>query len=355
MSERATRLLDRANGEKESTTVAENLISISMVYPMMKALTKLGFETEPFFRYASFDTALLGDPEARIGGEELERLMEAAAAYAGDPFFGLRQGQLTDVSDLGVLGYVMMHSSVIVEALSAYRRYNEILCSGFTLEWETRDGETTLAFAAGEKRLARHCAEDMAVSVYRLMSGMSHRTIPLTDVSFAHDAPPEGTGPYVSAFGRLPRFGAEINALRFPADALHYPILYADPKLRGVFEEIAARTKEKLARGQSFTDDVFRRMVDCMPAYFPTLRQTSALFHMSARSLQLKLQEEGTSYNEVAATVRRELAERYLREPANSVGDVAYLLHYSEPSAFQSAFKKWTGMTPGQFRAKRHG
>lgn len=332
-----------------------NQISISMVYPIMKTVVRLGFDSDAFCRYASFDAALLRDPEARIAGEELERLMREAAAYTGDAHFGLRQGMLTEVSDLGVLGYVIMHSATIGDGLAAYRRYNDILCSGYTMEWESGPRETTLRFVAEgpAKRFARHCAEDMAASVYRLMTGMSNRNIALADVSFRH-APPGGAEPYMPVFGRAPRFEAGADALRFDREVLAYPVLYADPKLRSVFEETAGKTKAKLMQGERFADEVFRWMVDGMPASFPTLRQTAASFHMSPRTLQLRLQGEGTSYNDLAAAVRRELAERYLSEAAYSVGDVAYLLHYSEPSAFQNAFKKWTGVTPGQYRASRH-
>lgn len=67
---------------------------------------------------------------------------------------------------------------------------------------------------------------------------------------------------------------------------------------------------------------------------------------MSPRSLQARL-KEGTSYNRLAGELRKELAVRYLAREEHSIAEVAYLLHISEPSAFHSAFNKWTGMTPG--------
>ncbi|TLS48401.1 AraC family transcriptional regulator [Paenibacillus antri] len=324
-----------------------------MVYPILKSIEQRGFDSERFCRDASFDVGRLGDPEVRIDVAELERLMLAGAAFTEDAYFGLHQGLHTEAADLGVLGYVMMHSGTVGEALKAYRRYNDILCSGFNLEWEARGDDIRLRFVMLEAngRMSRHCVEDMASSVYRLMCGMSNRRFPLQEVTFRHAAP-GGTAPYLSVFGRAPRFDGDENAIRFHKDVMALPILYADARLRHMFESIAARTLETLSNGRTLSDAVFRRMLERMPASFPTLQETAASFHMSARSFQLKLKEEGTSYNELAAAVRKELAEGYLRQPEHSVGDVAYLLRFSEPSAFQNAFKKWTGLTPGQYRAR---
>jgi len=326
-------------------------VSISMVYPIMKTIVHKGYSTDEFIRYADFDAGLLQDPEARISGEMLVHLTHAAAAYTQDDHFGLHQGQLTEVADLGVLGYVMMHAATIADALEAYRRYNVILCSGFNLEWQERGDELLIRLYAQSPSspMSRHCVEDMASSVYGLIGRLSNRRVPLRDIRFKHAAPADESA-YVPVFGRVPRFDCDDNRFAMSKDVLQYPILYSDARMRGVFEAIADEIRDKLTKGRTLANEVAQWMMKRMPAAFPTLQETAAAFLMSARSLQAKLQEERTSYKELAIHVRKELAIRYLRQQQYSVGDIAYLLHYSEPSVFQSAFKKWTGMTPGQYR-----
>ena len=73
---------------------------------------------------------------------------------------------------------------------------------------------------------------------------------------------------------------------------------------------------------------------------------------MSARTLQRKLHASGTSHQELLDEMRRDLAVRYLREPGMAVCEVAYLLGFSESSAFHRAFKRWTGTTPSEFRRR---
>ncbi|MFC5649158.1 helix-turn-helix domain-containing protein [Paenibacillus solisilvae] len=135
-------------------------------------------------------------------------------------------------------------------------------------------------------------------------------------------------------------------------EVLNYPVLYSDSKLLGVFETLAKETRDEIIPSKLFSDQVFLWMKKCIPSFFPTLQQTAESFRTSTRTLQNKLKEENTSYNDLSIRVRKELAVGYLSKREYSIGDIAYVLHFSEPSAFQSAFKKWTGYTPGQYRAK---
>lgn len=322
-----------------------------MVYPIMKTLVHKGYDIEQYCRYASFDFDLLQDVEARISGEELERLMIMAATFTQDEYFGLLQGQITEFADMGILGYVMLHSNTIVDALHAYRRYNVILCSGVNLDWDIRGGEVVIRlFLQQGGRMSRHCVEDMASSLYRLIGRLSNRTVSLKEIHFMHDAPTD-RDPYQQAFGITPRFGASETLMRMSKDVLNYPVLYSDSKLLGVFEGMAQETKEELTSGKSFSDQVVQWIKKCIPTYFPTLRQTAESLGTSTRTLQNKLKEESTTYADLSTRVRKELAIGYLRKRQYSVGEIAYALHFSEPSAFQNAFKKWTGLTPGQYRA----
>ncbi|ANE48415.1 transcriptional regulator [Paenibacillus swuensis] len=326
-------------------------ISISMVHPIMKSIMHKGYDPEQFCRYVSFDHELLRDVEYRILATELERLIYAAAEYTNDEHFGLHQGQITDVVDLGVLGYVMMHSGHVAQALEAYQRYNVLISSEFNLEWESQGDQLLLRFimVTSSGRASRHCMEDMASSIYQFIVKMSGRRIPLHDVEFAHGAP-DNLEPYRAVFGVIPKFECKENVLRMNRDVLDAPIVYSDPKMLRMFEGIAEETKAKLTRGSALSDQVFQWMLSCMPSTLPSLGQTADALRLSTRTLQAKLKEENTSYNDLATSVRKELAISYLSKPDHSVADVAYLLHYSEPSAFQNAFKKWTGVSPRQYR-----
>lgn len=325
-------------------------ISISMVYPIMKTIVHKGLDPKQYCSYASFDESLLQNPEARIAGDELERLMIAAADFTSDDYFGLHQGLMMEFADMGILGYVMMHSKTVEGALAAYRRYNTILCNGFNLDWDVQGGQVHIRlFTEAEGRMSRHCVEDMASSLYGLIGKLSNRRVSLHGVTFTHAAPQEDE-PYKDIFGVVPAFGSEQNALYVSKEVLSYPVLYADAKLLALFESIAEETKNELDGSDLFSEQVVRWMKKNMPSFIPSLQETAEYFGISARTLQNKLKQEEMTFHELSVRVRKELAISYLRRKEYSVGDIAYALHFSEPSAFQNAFKKWTGLTPGQYR-----
>ncbi|WP_236703536.1 AraC family transcriptional regulator [Paenibacillus xylanivorans] len=284
--------------------------------------------------------------------EGLERLMIAAANYTQDNYFGLHQGQIIELADMGILGYVLLHSKNIVDALTAYQRYNVILCNVFNLDWEVEGDDVLIRFFLQlPGQISRHVVEEMASSLCHLINKLSNQHIPLQEIRFIHDAPAD-LRPYTAVFGKIPCFGGKDNVLRMSKDVLKYPILYSDARLLGVFENIARETKDELTQASRFSDRVIQWMKECVPSFFSTLQQTAEYFKISIRTLQNKLKAEQTSYNELSVRVRKELAMSYLQKREYSIGDIAYLLYFSEPSAFQSAFKKWTGLTPGQYRIK---
>ncbi len=81
--------------------------------------------------------------------------------------------------------------------------------------------------------------------------------------------------------------------------------------------------------------------------------QLAKTLNLSERTLQRRLADEGSSYQQLLNDTRRQLAERYLRDGQLAATEIALLLGYSEPSVFFRAFRQWTGLTPGEYRARQ--
>ncbi|MDF2963865.1 MAG: AraC family transcriptional regulator [Paenibacillus sp.] len=326
-------------------------VSVSLIYPIVKTIVIKGHDKEDFFRRANIDESLLHDTEARLPEEDFERITELAAEITSDKTFGLHQGQNIEVADLGILGYVMLHSKTIGHALSAYQKYNVIVCNAYNISWEIEGNDVIILMSYGHphRQPARHCMEDMASSLYHLMISLSCRTISLKELHFTHVLSSE-LDKYTSVLGITPQFGSDANTIRMGKEILEFPILFSDPKLLGTFEVIAEEARHRLMQGRLFSEQLYNWIIKCMPTYFPSLKDTAMTFKMSVRSIQAKLKQENTTYQDIINRVRREFALGYLAKPEYKIGEVAYLLHFSEPSAFQSAFKKWTGVTPRQYR-----
>lgn len=327
-------------------------VSVSLLFPIRKTIVFKGYDWDAFCTYASIDTDLLGQAEARIPEDDFNRIVQAASIYTGDEVFGLHQGQAMSISDFGVLGYVMLHSKTIGKALEAYQKYNVIVCSQFNVDIELQGEDIILQMFLTHSPgpPSRHCLEDMAASLYHTMRELSCRTIAIKEIQFMHTQPIGREEEYQLAFGVVPQFQQQTNTMRMSKEVLDYPILSADTRLLGVFEVMAEEARSKLTQGSLLTAQISKWIIACMPSRFPTLQDAAKEMKMSVRTLQAKLKQENTSYNRLANEVRKELAIIYLAKPEYTISEIAYLLHFSEPSSFGTAFKKWTASAPGEYR-----
>ncbi len=326
-------------------------LSISLIRPMLSYMVRKGQNLDAYCEYASFDKRIMQDGEARILEEEFDGLLDAASACMQDEQFGLHFGQSIEVSSLGILGYVLLNCDTIGEALAAYRRYNVILCSGIDMGWETVGGEAVIHLSVSnpDRLVSRHAVEGMASSIYHILLALSCRNAKLIHLQFTHGAP-EDKAEYANLFGVYPAFDREANLMCLEEEILEAPILLSNREMFNTFEAYAEEARNRLLHGRTFGDQVYKWIAACMPAAFPSVVDAALNFNVSVRTLQANLKLENTNYSSLFNKARMALAVHYLKNPRFTVAEIAYLLQFSEPSAFQGAFKRWTGQSPGQYR-----
>jgi len=126
-----------------------------------------------------------------------------------------------------------------------------------------------------------------------------------------------------------------------------------DPVLRSVLEQHAAAIAARIPEADMLAREVRRVLALRMPEGDTHIETVARALAIAPRSLQRRLSGAGLSYQQLLDSTRREAAGEYLSDPRLAIGEVAYLLGYSEPAAFCRAFKRWNGMTPQSFRDQR--
>ncbi len=169
------------------------------------------------------------------------------------------------------------------------------------------------------------------------------------EVRFAHPAP-DDTSELRRLFGCTLRFGHHRSELLFSGEILDMPHRQADPNLEAILEAQVVTMLQKLPKGEAATDAVRRCLGSELCNGQPTLEQVAPRLHMSPRTLHRRLAEEGTNFRRILTEVRREIAARHLEEGQIAISEIAFLLGFSDPSAFHRAFKRWTGHAPLAFR-----
>jgi AraC-like DNA-binding protein len=164
---------------------------------------------------------------------------------------------------------------------------------------------------------------------------------------------PRETANYRRIFGALPRFGQPQTKLVLPAGDVLLPVVMANPQAHRVVEAEAEAMLQTLSGEPPFVRQVKADVAQRLIAGEVSVAAVAESLHLSARTLHRRLDEHGCSFRQIVEDTRRAKAEEHLRGSRMSLTEVAFMLGYSEQSTFQQAFKRWTGMTPGEFRGRR--
>jgi AraC-like DNA-binding protein len=329
-------------------------VQAKAVEKIVKAAAAHGVEADDLYEAVQLDPSVLLDPDNRIPFAQLVALYEKAAALTADNNFGLHIGQSTNPSAFDVVGYCALNSPTLGAAFARVARYHSIWTDGAQFIVETANDRSAIVYAYADTSLREHRqdAEMTLATVTTLCRNIASVDFAPTSVEFQHDAPPN-TSEHIRLFRCPIDFRAPSNKLTFASSFLSLPIAKADASLCAVLDRHAEELLAKFPPRDSLVDRVRGLITGELRGGDPSLDRVADQIGLTPRTLQRKLQELGTSHNELLDTMRRQLAMRYLREDEMAICEVAYLLGFSESSSFHRAFKRWTGLTPKEFRSQR--
>jgi AraC-like DNA-binding protein len=311
-----------------------------------------GVIADNLYRAVNLDRSVLLDPDNRIPFAQLVQLYEKAAQLSGDSNFGLHVGEGVDPKLFDVVGYSALNSPTLGEAFARVARYHSIWTDGATFTLETSGATSAIVYRYVDETISehRHDSEMTLATVATLCRTTASAEFTPTSIEFQHDAPAD-VSEHQRLFRSPVKFNAPLNKLHFESRYLSLPIEKADASLCVLLDRHAEELLAKFPPKDSLVDQVRSVIAQEFRGGDPSLEHVADQLHLTPRTLQRKLQELGTSHNELLEQMRRQLAMRYLREREMAICEVAYLLGFSESSSFHRAFKRWTGLTPKEFRS----
>ncbi|QJR35557.1 AraC family transcriptional regulator [Gemmatimonas groenlandica] len=292
------------------------------------------------------------DAPDRVPAAVMAALWREAVAASGDPDLGLHTGESFQPGALDIVGYVMLSSHTASEAIRRGARLMRLLNDSLAVDLE----HTAIATRC-RVRLLQTAGEDLRVDsrqvIETLLAGLVHQlrlltgraVIPLA-VQMRHARPNTGTREHARIFGIEPTFDADVDAIDIDHRDLDVPLRSANPQLLAAFESHAEAALDALRTRESLSARVLHEIVTQLKGEAPSIPLVAKSLAMSARHLQRGLANEGTTFQSLLDDARRELAVRHLSAPGATVAKVAWLVGFSEPSAFHRAFRRWTGHSP---------
>lgn len=326
-------------------------VSTITLRALRDAAEQVGLRFEAVARSAGLTLAQCDDVDGRVPIAAVFRMWEAVSAASGDEAFGVRLAFAAPIGSTGVADYVCRNAPTIRDALADTERYCRIVNDGAVVTITEAPDRAALHYGWRVEMPThpRAYPEFFLMYMARTFRDLTDGYLPWT-ISFRHHAPAD-LRPYTNAFGCPVKFDQPENAFTFDPVVLDRPNKHADPALRGIVQHFADEMLERLPKQEGFVDVVRSSVAQLLSRGAP-LEEVARRLAMSPRSLQRRMREVGTTYQEFVNDTRADLAASYLEEGAMPVGEIAFLLGYSEPSAFYRSFKRARGVTPREFRAR---
>jgi AraC-like DNA-binding protein len=282
--------------------------------------------------------------------------LDAAARQLNEPLFGLKVGQRSRVADAKAYYHVLMACRDIRTVVEQVSRFEPLMQDIGRSQLVEFDGVAHYRAFSPWMDLPgiRHFFDYAAAGLTTQASWLTTLPLPVVRLSTTFDAPPAGVSKeeYARSLRAPITFGAEFNEITFPARLLSLPIPSADGTL---FEMLKRVADDRLARFRRRTDAqilnaVRARLDEQIRLGRTSLREMATALGISQRTLQRKLTDAGATFGGLVDEVRREQAIRYVSDGSLSLTEVAFLLGYSDQSAFNHAFRKWFDAAPSVWR-----
>jgi len=336
---------DRSNGA-DCMTVSAPLLRV-----LVEVVERSGVAREEFFRHAGFDEQRLAQGTERFDLEEFERLEAVAVDLTKNEALALHVAEQASEASFDLVGHLISHAPTLREALALSARFGPILVADFRLSLKEKVDVATLRFdfKRTSPRFDRMRAEFGIAGFFRLVRVFAGSRATARAVYFEHEAPAYRRE-YQRIFAGRERFRQPFTGIAFDREWLDRKQLHQHAALYSLLRAEAQRSLDRIANDLK-TADRLRQYLSLRPAArMPSMETAASDLGMSVRSLRRHLTDEGVSYRDLVQEILESAAIHVLKNPERSVQEAAHAAGFSEPGAFHRAFKRWTGVTPAEFR-----
>src|SRR5262245_502121 len=325
-------------------------MSSRLIVPIATYLERAGRSPGELLLRAGLRLGDLTSPGSRVPHRSAMRLWELAVEATGDRQLGLHVARQVEPGVMDLIEYLARVSRTLGEALSRTSAYFRLLYDRVEFLVE-RDADHAILRNVVPAGLESHPAyvENALASAVVMARRMTREALPVDAVYFRHEAPRE-VAEYAELFQGPVTFAAPVDAVLIPLASLDAELIQADSALASILERHVQLLLGASSGPQSLQARIARLLGSELAGGYAGASQVARRLRMSPRTLRRSLQDEGCTFREVLSDVRRELAFRYLRDRDVPIGEVAFLVGFSDANAFHRAFKRWTGTTPGEFR-----
>jgi len=326
---------------------------MAFVKAMCQALERRGLPPEPLLRQAQIAPADVDRQGARINALQMEMFSGLAMRTLNDEALGWFERPLPWGS-YGMLARASLSAPTLGVALRRWCRHHGLLTQDIALAVDAQDGTARIVLTehrppGGDGRLREFCCVSVLRNIHGLACWFVDSRIPLLGATFAFPAPPHADV-YPLLFDGPATFGAKGTALCFDARYLDLPLKRDEAAMNQMLPRALAIQVRPYRRDRLLVQRV-RQVLLSQPLGAHNADDLATRLNLSARTLHRQLKQEGASLQALKDDVRRDRAMELLQRTARPIKQVAEAAGFLNEKSFIRAFKGWTGVAPGEWRA----
>jgi AraC-like DNA-binding protein len=315
---------------------------------MFGALERIGYDIDSLLAPFGLTRTDLDDPDGRLPTRVCAEIFAAIQREGRVKNLALCIAIETPIGAYPLLDYLVCSSESVGEGLKQLARYLVLVNPAVRLVFQDEEDRIRVSAEGLIDPLAVELT--VSLSVLRLRRESGDR-LQVARICFRHE--PDDASTYQSVFRCEVETQSSWSGFALTREAWQLPLQRRDPVLRNWLEHKAAQILASQAGKEGIAMEVRRLLAAPATGSGASIEAAARRLAMSSRTLQRRLSEEGTSFDTLREEMRKQTAETFLADRTLSIGEVAFLLGFSEPGAFHRAFKRWHNTTPDAFRKQR--
>lgn len=330
--------------------------SVQLLNILLACAATNNFDINPILKLSGINTDTLKDKDARVGIDQFGTVVSAFAGTFGDGFSGLHLAEKVNIySRNHILLTIMSNCSTLEKAMEKLIQYHDIASNSIKLYAERQREYTELILKSEiqiQLDMDKIFLEAALTSCAIIFRDFTMGKVRFIEIHFTHPGP-MNLSDYHRVFDCPVLFNSNENKIVFSNNYLSLPVALSHPELLDMLELYA---RKLLSKGNS--DNVLSEwIINCLNEMIIqgkecNINDVAKKMCVGTRTLQKQLKLENTTYRELLGQVKQSIAKKSLENSEMTHADIAFLLGFSEQSAFNHAFKNWTGISPGKYRSQ---
>lgn len=328
-----------------------NTVSIRYLKGLLTRAQQAGMDPVPLLASRDIPPSLVEEPHARIASEHYVSIAHEIMTQVQDEFLRLGGVKRTRSGAFAMMTHSVIHCRTLQRALLMATRFYNLFLDDIHFKISRRQDQVQVAIHWDNPELDwdHGTTDGCLVLIHRFFSWLCGQRISLTEVRLSIPRP-DNSDEYHTLFRCPIQYNQPVDALVFSAKLLDLPVMQTEDSLKEFLKEAPGNLIVIPDNDNSVTAQVRSVIGKDFREDFPDFETVAKVLNTTPQTLRRRLKQENSSYQEIKDTMRRDAAIYYLSRSQYSINEIAELMGFSEPSTFHRAFKKWTGLTPGNYR-----